>query len=132
MQSATSGENVQTTTISRFCLARLHIRLIDRVPASSGATVALNFESRARQTKVFSTTIKRVTFTTFLLHPTQPFFAKSQRKLNEDGSPQITITTTHNTFKMADTNPANFANRPTEEVKAIASKGGHAAHEKVC
>ncbi|KAF2758107.1 hypothetical protein EJ05DRAFT_476367 [Pseudovirgaria hyperparasitica] len=31
---------------------------------------------------------------------------------------------------MADSNPANFANRPTEEVRAIASKGGKAAHEK--
>ncbi|KAF2835894.1 hypothetical protein M501DRAFT_1060515 [Patellaria atrata CBS 101060] len=29
---------------------------------------------------------------------------------------------------MADTNPGNFANRPTEEVKEIASKGGHASH----
>ncbi|KAB2572859.1 hypothetical protein BFW01_g11260 [Lasiodiplodia theobromae] len=28
---------------------------------------------------------------------------------------------------MADTNPGNFANRPTEEVREIASKGGHAA-----
>ncbi|GIZ48074.1 hypothetical protein CKM354_001114900 [Cercospora kikuchii] len=29
---------------------------------------------------------------------------------------------------MASTNPANFANRPTEEVKAIASMGGKASH----
>ncbi|KAF4307913.1 hypothetical protein GTA08_BOTSDO04052 [Botryosphaeria dothidea] len=29
---------------------------------------------------------------------------------------------------MADTNPANFANRPTEEVREIAAKGGHASH----
>ncbi|KAL1637259.1 hypothetical protein SLS58_009446 [Diplodia intermedia] len=28
---------------------------------------------------------------------------------------------------MADSNPAKFANRPTEEVRDIASKGGHAA-----
>lgn len=33
---------------------------------------------------------------------------------------------------MADTNPANFANRTKEEVQAIASMGGKAAHEKVC
>jgi hypothetical protein len=26
------------------------------------------------------------------------------------------------------TNPGNFANRPKEEVKEIASKGGHASH----
>lgn len=26
------------------------------------------------------------------------------------------------------TNPGNFANRPTEEVQAIAAKGGHASH----
>lgn len=32
---------------------------------------------------------------------------------------------------MADTNPGNFANRPKEEVQAIASMGGKAAHEKV-
>ena len=31
---------------------------------------------------------------------------------------------------MAETNPANFANRPTEEVQAIASKGGQAAAQK--
>ncbi|KAH7049410.1 hypothetical protein B0J12DRAFT_574204 [Macrophomina phaseolina] len=29
---------------------------------------------------------------------------------------------------MADTNPGNFANRPTEEVREIAAKGGHASH----
>ncbi|KAF2207211.1 hypothetical protein CERZMDRAFT_3591, partial [Cercospora zeae-maydis SCOH1-5] len=29
---------------------------------------------------------------------------------------------------MASTNPANFANRPTEEVQAIASMGGKASH----
>ena len=28
----------------------------------------------------------------------------------------------------AATNPGNFANRPTEEVKEIAAKGGHASH----
>ncbi|GAB5589143.1 hypothetical protein Unana1_04043 [Umbelopsis nana] len=28
------------------------------------------------------------------------------------------------------TNPGNFANRPKEEVKAIASKGGKAGHNK--
>ncbi|TVY35216.1 Conidiation-specific protein, partial [Lachnellula subtilissima] len=28
---------------------------------------------------------------------------------------------------MASTNPGNFANRPTEEVREIASKGGHAS-----
>ncbi|KAK1716807.1 uncharacterized protein BDZ83DRAFT_548619, partial [Colletotrichum acutatum] len=26
------------------------------------------------------------------------------------------------------TNPGNFANRPTEEVQEIAAKGGHASH----
>ena len=31
----------------------------------------------------------------------------------------------------ASTNPGNFANRPTEEVKAIASMGGKAAHGKL-
>lgn len=30
---------------------------------------------------------------------------------------------------MADTNPSNFANRPKEEVQAIASMGGKKAHE---
>ncbi|KAE9574808.1 hypothetical protein CGMCC3_g9328 [Colletotrichum fructicola] len=29
---------------------------------------------------------------------------------------------------MASTNPTNFANLPTEEVQAIASKGGQASH----
>jgi len=29
---------------------------------------------------------------------------------------------------MADNNPGNFANRPTEEVKEIAAKGGRASH----
>lgn len=29
---------------------------------------------------------------------------------------------------MADNNPGNFANRPKEEVQAIASKGGQASH----
>ena len=29
---------------------------------------------------------------------------------------------------MADNNPGNFANRPTEDVKAAASKGGQASH----
>jgi len=29
---------------------------------------------------------------------------------------------------MADNNPGNFANRPTEEVRQIAAKGGHASH----
>lgn len=29
---------------------------------------------------------------------------------------------------MADSNPGNFANRPKEEVRAAAAKGGHASH----
>jgi len=29
---------------------------------------------------------------------------------------------------MADNNPGNFANRPTEEVREIAAKGGRASH----
>lgn len=29
---------------------------------------------------------------------------------------------------MADSNPANFANLPKDELKEIAAKGGHASH----
>jgi len=29
---------------------------------------------------------------------------------------------------MASNNPGNFANRPKEEVREIAAKGGHASH----
>lgn len=29
---------------------------------------------------------------------------------------------------MADTNPANFANLPKDELREIAAKGGHASH----
>ncbi|KAL5420133.1 hypothetical protein PMIN04_006610 [Paraphaeosphaeria minitans] len=36
-------------------------------------------------------------------------------------SPQITNT-------MADSNPANFANLPKDELREIAAKGGHASH----
>jgi hypothetical protein len=44
--------------------------------------------------------------------------------------PLSTKTLISNTYSsnMADNNPANFANRPKEEVREIAAKGGRASH----
>jgi hypothetical protein len=69
--------------------------------------------------------LRSFSFNSFQLPLHLQFFIKDPARST---TPIYLTTHLDSNTKMADSNPGNFANRPTEEVRAIASKGGKASH----